>query len=124
MADGFTPVFSPAGTGHRAGAVPAPGTNPADYVLRADATWGAANGRSNETGLAGITIPSGQGSATAAIDFANTHASPPQVVATTTDKYSMASVPSGTTHNFVLQVTVATPTIADTGVSVNWYAAE
>jgi hypothetical protein len=121
MADGFVPIFKPSGTGHRAGAVPDPIDSPSDYVLRADATWGAqvADAAHQQHQVVGLTIAAGDASATGPATFAPTFAGPPQVW-TTADVPDILSSASGVTlASAVIEVMAAVAVIVDTPVNVN-----
>ena len=122
MADGFTPIFKPSGTGHRAGAVPDPGTNPADYVLRADATWGPAPSADNTAGSVEVTITATNPSGTGAADFGHTYDAPPLIVLGTDSQDFMASILSVGTTGAVLQLTAPTPVVSDSTGTINWLA--
>jgi hypothetical protein len=123
MADGFTPVFSPAGAGHRAGAVPDPGVDtPDDYVLRADATWGPQGSANYQFGLTGATIAAGDPDVVVTIDFVDAYLSPPVMVVSSGGEQVMASFSNVTLDSFRLHLTAATPVIADTPVTGSWLA--
>jgi hypothetical protein len=123
MADGFTPVFSPAGAGHRAGAVPDPGVDtPDDYVLRADATWGPGSASSYQFGLTGATIAAGDPDVVVTIDFINAYTVAPTMVVSSGGEQVMASFSNVTLDSFRLHLTAATPVVTDTPVTGTWLA--
>ena len=123
MADGFTPIFSPAGAGHRAGAVPDPGVDtPDDYVLRADATWGPQGSANYQFGATGMTIAAGNPDAVVTIDFLSAYGAPPVILCSTSDEKLMASYSGVTLDSFLLHLTAATEVVNDTGATVSWLA--
>jgi hypothetical protein len=115
VTDGFTPIFSPAGTGHRAGAVPDPGaTTPANYVLRADATWGAAeaNAAHEQVQLVALTIATGNASATGAAVFNPVFGGVPYVLVSGDNPAIIASASGATAGGCVVEAMADVPTIA------------
>lgn len=123
MADGFTPIFSPAGAGHRAGAVPDPGLDtPADYVLRADATWAADSAGNYQFGVTGATIAAGDPDVVVTITFLTPFGAAPVMVVSCESEQVLASYSDVTLDSFRLHLTSATPVVADTGATGSWLA--
>lgn len=124
MSDGFTPIFSPAGAGHRAGAVPDPGLDtPDNYVLRADATWGAVGAANNfQWGATGMTIPAAAADVVVTIDFMTAFESAPTILVSSQNEQLMASYSGVTLDSFLLHLTAATPVVNDTPGTASWAA--
>ena len=123
MADGFTPVFTGAGAGHRAGAVPDPGADtPDSYVLRADATWGPQGSANYQFGVTGATIGAGNPEVIVTIDFLDAYEAAPVMIVSSESNQILASYSDVTLDSFALHLTAATPVVADTGVTGSWLA--
>lgn len=123
MADGFTPVFTGAGAGHRAGAVPDPGADtPESYVLRADATWGPQGSQDYQFGITGATIGAGNPDVVVTIDFLSAYVAPPVIIVSAESEQIMASYSNVTLDSFRLHLTAATPVVNDTGATASWLA--
>lgn len=123
MADGFTPVFTGSGAGHRAGAVPDPGADtPEDYVLRADATWGPQGSANYQFGATGATIAAGDPEVVVTIDFLSAYGAPPAILVSSGDNTILASYSDVTLDSFHLHLTAATPVVNDTAVTGSWLA--
>lgn len=124
MPDGFVPIFKPSGTGHRAGAVPDPGTSPATYVLRADATWGPGydDASHHQNTVNTLTIATGAASATGSVPFSPTFAAPPVVVVSCDNPELIASVPTVTGTGAVIEIMSAVAVIASETGNVSVHA--
>lgn len=114
MADGFVPIFRPAGTGHRAGAVPDPVDSPVKWVLRADATWGPQNPdpSSQQTQIVALTIATGAASATGSGPFSPTFGGPPVVLVSCDNPALIASCLTSSATGCVVEISAAVETIA------------
>lgn len=114
MPDGFVPIFKPSGTGHRAGAVPDPGTNPSDYVLRADATWGPGPNSTQrvQASLNALTIATGQASATGAVAFTPAFPVTPYVEISGDNPEAIFSATGTTAGGCIIEMQVAVATVA------------
>jgi hypothetical protein len=119
MPDGFVPIFRPAGASSRAGAVPDPGTVPADYVLRADATWGpqTPSATAQQAQLVSVLVPTGEASATAAAVFSPTFGGLPYVLVSGDDTGFIWAARDVSPTGCTIEGTVAIATIAPTGAT-------
>ena len=123
MADGFVPIFSPAGTGHRAGAVPDPGQEtPSTYVLTAAATWEPQSAGTLQEGASGLTIIAAAAATGSTFTFAPAFGAAPVVVCSANDLALKAWADGITEGGFIGHLAADVPVVDDTGATFSYMA--